>query len=151
MQLDILTKLINDISLLITKINQLHYFPNLDHIHRKQPSSKFWVVSFAKLSILLKFSTYPSPWTFHIWQDFQCYVVWLFVKLGPHIVMVHRNLSRYNLTGPISPSFGNLLSLTSLWVTFMSSIVLDYYNLNWLSFGRLTLLRFIKTWITLQF
>jgi len=33
---------------------------------------------------------------------------------GPHIVMVHRNLSGYNLAGPISPSFGNLLSLTSL-------------------------------------
>jgi hypothetical protein len=33
---------------------------------------------------------------------------------GPHIVMVHRNLSGYNLVGPISPSFGNLLSLTSL-------------------------------------
>jgi hypothetical protein len=33
---------------------------------------------------------------------------------GPHIVMVHRNLSGYNLAGPISPNFGNLLSLTSL-------------------------------------
>ncbi|KAH8970054.1 hypothetical protein BDL97_02G066900 [Sphagnum fallax] len=32
------------------------------------------------------------------------------------------NLSRYNLTGPISPSFGNLLSLTSL--------ALDYNDLN---------------------
>jgi len=85
-----------------------------------------------------------------------CYNVWLFEKLGPHIVMVHRNLSGYNLTGPISPSFGNLLSLTSLWVTLMSRIVLDYYNLNCFSFFSLlvvclTLLRFIKTWITLQF
>jgi hypothetical protein len=44
--------------------------------------------------------------------------------------MVDKNLSGYNLTGPISPSFGNLLSLTNLWVTFMSNNVLDYYNLN---------------------
>ncbi|CAK9266720.1 unnamed protein product, partial [Sphagnum jensenii] len=39
------------------------------------------------------------------------------------------NLSRYNLTGPISPSFGNLLSLTSL--------ALDYNDVN----GSLPLLR----------
>ncbi|CAK9869304.1 unnamed protein product [Sphagnum jensenii] len=39
------------------------------------------------------------------------------------------NLSGYNLTGPISPSFGNLLSLTSL--------ALDYNDLN----GSLPLLR----------
>jgi Leucine-rich repeat (LRR) protein len=32
------------------------------------------------------------------------------------------NLSGYNLTGPISPSFGNLQSLTSL--------ALDYNDLN---------------------
>ncbi|CAK9278252.1 unnamed protein product [Sphagnum jensenii] len=36
--------------------------------------------------------------------------------------MVDRNLSGYNLTRPISPSFGNLLSLTSL--------ALDYNALN---------------------
>ncbi|CAK9266715.1 unnamed protein product [Sphagnum jensenii] len=36
--------------------------------------------------------------------------------------MVHMNLSGYNLTRPISPNFGNLLSLTSF--------ALDYNDLN---------------------
>jgi hypothetical protein len=34
--------------------------------------------------------------------------------LGPYFVMVDRNLSGYNLTGPISPSFVQLTNLTSL-------------------------------------
>jgi hypothetical protein len=42
-----------------------------------------------------------------------------FCKFGPHIVMVDRDLSNYNLVGPISPNFGDLLSLTSLWVNFV--------------------------------